>query len=178
MALEILTEGEETNAAKFIIKDNKNLLSKIDFILWMLEFAYVTSIGIFQVSSILTLIFLILLILYKRNQVKEGITSSTLSHYLKFCFFLMTLSLESLTFFDGIGVQISHKTFAGSESNLFIDKSKIKSIVIHEYVQFQSIRYYLTLIPHSPQSKLTIAYQVTLSCILTIISYVLPQFLF
>jgi len=82
------------------------------------------------------LVFLSLKIIYRRNQVKE----------------------ETLMAIRELGVQLSTKYYSGLETHLFIDKKKIKSLIINEGIHFHAIIFYLAFIVEG-QSKMILAFQ-------------------
>ncbi len=58
-----------------------------------------------------------------------------------------------------LGVQLQTKTFSGKKTIVFIDKTKIKSIIINEGIHLYQVVYYLAFIVEGKE-KMVLAYQV------------------
>lgn len=59
---------------------------------------------------------------------------------------------------DGLGIQLKRKTYAGTKKLLFVERSKIKSIIINEAISCANIYPYMAIITHD-QGEMTLAFE-------------------
>lgn len=58
---------------------------------------------------------------------------------------------------DGLGLQLTQVTYAGTKRIHFVERSKIKSIVINEAISYADVYPYLAIITHD-QTEMTLAF--------------------
>lgn len=58
---------------------------------------------------------------------------------------------------DGLGLQLTQETYAGTKKIHFVERSKVKSIVINEAISCADVYPYLAIITHD-QTEMTLAF--------------------
>lgn len=58
---------------------------------------------------------------------------------------------------DGLGLQLVQETYAGTKKLHFVERSKIKSIVVNEAISCANVYPYIAIITHD-QSEMTLAF--------------------
>lgn len=58
---------------------------------------------------------------------------------------------------DGLGLQLTQTTYAGTKKIHFVERSKVKSIIINEAISCADVYPYLAIITHD-QSEMTLAF--------------------
>lgn len=66
---------------------------------------------------------------------------------------------ESMVVIRDLGIQLQAKYYSGKESHLFIDKRKIKSIIINEGLTYYDFIFYMAFIVEG-SDKMILAFQV------------------
>lgn len=59
---------------------------------------------------------------------------------------------------DGLGLQLMQETYAGTKKIHFVERSKVRSIVINEAISCGDVYPYLAIITHD-QTEMTIAFE-------------------
>ena len=65
---------------------------------------------------------------------------------------------ESLLIIDGLGIQINRVTYGGQKSSLFVEKSKIRAVIINEAISCADIYPYIAIVIHN-QSEMVLAFE-------------------
>eukprot|EP01114_Cavostelium_apophysatum_P000367 TRINITY_DN10343_c0_g1_i1.p1 TRINITY_DN10343_c0_g1~~TRINITY_DN10343_c0_g1_i1.p1 ORF type:complete len:163 (+),score=16.66 TRINITY_DN10343_c0_g1_i1:45-533(+) len=135
--MDFFHDSVDVNVQKFVISSRSGFFTLVDLILLVQStFLFLFFPSTFFYGSLILIAFRIF---RRRAQIKE----------------------ESLTVFRELGVQLCCKTFGGSESHTFIEKSQIDAIIINEAVRFHSIVYCMAFIVKG-QNTLTLAFQNTM----------------
>lgn len=71
----------------------------------------------------------------------------------------VVIKLESLTIIRELGVQIQTKYYSGKQTQLFIDKKRIKSVIINEGIKSFSVLFYMAFVVDK-NKKMILAFQV------------------
>lgn len=77
------------------------------------------------------------------------------------------MRIESLTVIREMGVQIETKLYNGRQTHEFIEKSKIKSIIINEGFQDYSVQYYMAFIVED-RDNMVLAFKVVCGCVVVL----------
>jgi hypothetical protein len=67
--------------------------------------------------------------------------------------------LESLEVVRDMGVQLTTKYFSGREKHKFIEKEKIRNVIVNEGIKFGDIKFYLAFVIRS-SDEMIIAFEV------------------
>lgn len=59
---------------------------------------------------------------------------------------------------DGLGIQLKRETYLGGAKILFVERSKIKSVVINEAISCANVYPYIAIISHN-QTEMTLAFE-------------------
>lgn len=62
-----------------------------------------------------------------------------------------------MTIIDGMGIQLERITYAGQRRLKFVERSKIKSIIINEAISCADVYPYIAIITHN-QNEMTLAF--------------------
>lgn len=71
----------------------------------------------------------------------------------------LTMFLESLEVVRDMGVQLTTKYFSGLEKHKFIEKEKIRNVIVNEGIKFGDIKFYLAFVIRS-SDEMIIAFEV------------------
>lgn len=97
------------------------------------------------------------LIWLKQNYLHPVLLAFGLVPLLKLLKVLTTVRTESMTIIDGMGIQLERITYAGQRRLKFVERSKIKSIIINEAISCADVYPYIAIITHN-QNEMTLAF--------------------
>lgn len=140
---------EEGDLRKYTVIPKGKPYSNGESTFWMLSYAislyFLSTNVLFILSAALVLRYLML-----RNRVVEGTLAT--------CCEDITLVLESLTIIRESGVQIQTRYYNGKQSQLFIDRKRIKSVIINETISKFGVVFYMAFIVDK-RSKMILGFQ-------------------